>query len=409
MGGTKLMSVIKPTETISYINDKQKFGINIDWDKVRKEFNKLKIPKDTYSPLKADFSKFGYVIDLSDRSRGKTTNKLLLGLVLFKMYGIVLHYIRQNKNFTTPKMIKDLYLTVKDYGYIEKIFGGSYNDIVYYGKRWSLVKRDKDGTIIDTCTEFCTICIGLDEGDALKSSYNAPRGDMIFHDEFITDHYMYNDFIRFCDICKTIIRDRLSPVIFMSANTIEKNSQWFDELCIRKEIDRMGMGDVEYITSDLGTHVYLEILSENVSAARNAVNVRFFGFQNPKLSSVTGRGTWATETYPHIPDGKQEVLQNKVFIKMSEKYVKLKLVDDESIGVIVLVTPATQVYSDSIIMTVEDIKNKNEIYGTGRKTFLEAYWKLYCMNKFYYSRNSEGSFVKAYIELTMSKNREEYR
>ena len=398
------MSIWKPTEKITYINDDIKLGIEIDWNKVRKEYKKLNIPKDTHYPLKADLSKTGYVIDLSDRSRGKTTNKLIVGLLLFKMYGIELQYIRQKKADCALKMIRDLYETVKQFHYIEKIFDNAYNDITYYGKRWNLVYRNTDtGEVEDFCEDYCTICHGLDESDSLKSTFNAPKGDMIFHDEFITSMYGYNDFVRFSDMCKTIIRDRLSPVIFMSANTIDKNSPWFDELCIRKEVDTMDMGEDKYIESELGTHLYVEILAENISETRFNVNKRFWGFPNPKLSSITGRGVWATESYPHIPeyekDKQPEIIQNNLFISMSGKYIKLKLVHDEERGVVVFVTPATRTYDDSIILTVDEIKNEHMLFAFGKGTIVDIYWKLYAMNKFYYSRNSEGAFLKSYIDL----------
>lgn len=394
------MSVWKPTEKITYINDDVKLGIAIDWDKVKKEYRKLGIPKDTHYPLRADVKKCGYIIDLSDRSRGKTTNKLIVGLLLFKMYGIELQYIRQKKADCALKLMRDLYETVKQFNYVEKIFDGQYNDLIYYGKRWNLVLRDENsGEIKDTCEQHCTICHGLDESDSLKSAFNAPRGDMIFHDEFITSMYGYNDFVRFSDICKTIIRDRLSPVIFMSANTIDKNTPWFDELCIRKEIEPMEMGEDKYIESELGTHIFVEILAENISAERFNVNKRFWGFPNPKLSSITGRGVWATESYPHIPDNSEtaEVIQNNLFIKMSGKYVKLKLVNDVDRGIIVHVTPATRIYDDSNILTTDDIENKRMYFGFAKGTFADIYWKLYQQNKFYYARNSEGAFIKAYI------------
>lgn len=424
------MSVWKPTEKIKYIDKKwldkqgiklspeeleeleqnpQKLGIQIDWELVKKEYNKLGIPKGTYSPLKADVTKVGYVIDLSDRSRGKTTNKLILALILFKLYGIILHYVRQRKSECERKMIADLYKTVLDYNYIEKIFGKPYNSIFFYGKRWYLCKIDETGEIKDKCEDNCTICIGLDESDSLKSTYNAPRGDMIFHDEFITSVYGYNDFIRFCDICKTIIRDRMSPVIYMSANTINKESPWFAEMGLEKTIQPMGMGNYEYVCTEEETHIYIEILEENASGIRDSVNKRFWGFKNDKLISITGKGTWATESYPHIPiyredeDVKPKIIQNIVFISMNSKYVKMQLVKDEKRGLCVFVQPATKVYDDSLILTFEEIKSKREVFALGLDTFVKAYWKLYEQNKFYYARNSEGAFVKAYISYCRTK------
>ena len=61
-------------------NDKKK-GIKYDFSLIRKEFKKLKIPKDVYNPLTIplEWSKFNVL--LSPRSKGKTTNILLLGLI----------------------------------------------------------------------------------------------------------------------------------------------------------------------------------------------------------------------------------------------------------------------------------------------------------------------------------------
>jgi hypothetical protein len=401
------MSTYKPTEKINYIDNKIENGIKIDWNKVRKEFKKLNIPSYTHNPLKCDIENCGYIIDISDRSRGKTTNKLIIGLILYKLYGITLQYIRCRSSSLRGNEKLDLYKTVTENGYIEKIFGKEYNGIINKSRRWYLCKFDETGEIIEQNTESNTVCIGLDESDLLKSTYNAPRGDMIFFDEFIETHYGLTDFVRFADIVKTIVRDRVSSVIFMSSNNINLNSPWFDEFCIRNEIEHMKQGDSKYIVSELGTHIYLEILGEDTSDRRIKSNRRFFGFRNPKLISITGRGEWATETFPHIPtygdeDTPPEILQNNVFIKLSGKYVKLKLVNDSKIGVCVFVTPATKIYGDSIILTSDEITNKNEIYGIGTGTIFDIYWKLYMSNLFFFSRNSEGAFVKSYLSYAHS-------
>lgn len=396
-----------PTQKIEYINGMQKLGIKIDWKLVRKEYKKLHCPASTHNPLLADFEKCGYVIDLSDRSRGKTTNKLLVGLILFKLYGINLQYIRQSAEDCELKNIRKLYETVQDYQYISKIFDDYFNDIRYIGKRWYLLKRDENG-IQYQCEEDCTFCCGIDFGMKIKSSYNAPRGDMIFFDEFISNHYGANDFSNFNDLCKTIIRERQSPVIFLSANTINKNSPWFDEFIIRKDIETMKQGETKIINT-YDTHIYLEILPEDISEERKAVNKRFWGFPNPKLASITGKGAWATDHYQKIPlyrnddDVQPQTLINCVFIRMSGKYVKLKLVNDVKLGLCVFVTPATKVYDDSIILTADDIQGRKELFGFGKGTFVEKIWKLYDQNKFYYSTNTEGDFVRSYITYFKTK------
>lgn len=399
---------------VKYINNDPNLGIEIDWDIVKKEFRKLKVPKEFPDLFyNVDFSKIGYYIGLSDRSRAKTTNLLLYGLILYKLYGIQLQYLRQTKNMVEPKMIRNLYSTVREHGYIAKIFDNEYTDIFYLGKRWYLCCYDENGEIIRKSSEHVTMCIGLDENEELKSVYNAPRGDIIFLDEFISSFYGYNDFVRFADICKTIIRDRISPQIFLMANTIDINSPWFDEMGIRQYVEAMVQGDSKYIETDYGTHIFLAILEKNISEQRFKVNRKFFGFKNPKLASITGKGGWAVESYPHIgkqKDGEYKILQDCVYIKFAEKFVKLKLVQDTNRGLCVWVHPATPPKrDDSIILTCEEITEPNQIFGVAKDTNLyKIYFGLYKQNKFFYSRNSEGAFVHSYLSYYQTMRREKY-
>lgn len=396
-------------QNITYIDGDASKGILYNWDKIRKEYKKLKCPKNVYNPLKADFDKFGYIISMSDRSQGKTTNPLLLGMIMHEMYGTIIHYVRDTPDMITPKNLKDLFATVLDYGYIQKITKDRWNSVYYYGKRWFYCNTDENGKITEKSPEHFMFCCSLSDSDALKSSYNCPRGDLIIFDEFIQlSGYGYNDFISFTDICKTIIRDRLSPIIFMLSNTIDLTSPWFDELCIRDIANVMAQGETRQIETVEGTHIYFEILPANISEQRQSVNNRFFGFPNPKLAAITGRGTWATESYPHIKPNKEDtatILYNKLFVRQSGKLLKLQLVKNHT-GLAVYVRPATRTYKDSYILTAGDITESNEIYGFGaRGTLLDVYWKLYKANKFYYASNLDGALFRAYVNAVISANK----
>lgn len=400
-----------PTQKIKYIGNDMKKGIKIDWTLVRREFSRLKCPKEYHNPLEPDFDKFGYIIDMSDRSRGKTTNKLLVGLILYKLYGIKLHYLSRQASDCEPKQIKDLYDTVTGCGYIEKIFGDGWNGITYYGKRWTLQKLDDDGNVKESDSDWCTICFGCDEADSLKSRYNCPRGDMIFYDEFIRSTYGYNDFLWFTDICKTIIRDRISPVVFMSANTINRQSVWFDEFAIRKQIENLPMGDHIELATDLGTHIYLEILAPDTSEQRQKVNRRFFGFNNPRLNAINGRGDWATETFQHIPKNKTDEengdtcteREGRLFLQHQGTLLRLRIVQHTRYGLCVFVTPATKLHPDSIVYTAGDIIDRRYIFGTGKGTGLELPWILYKQNKFWYSSNAIGCVVQSFALAVQQK------
>lgn len=398
--------MVKPAKVTYYHNNKA-LGIKIDWIRVRKEYDKLGIPAEYHDPLKPDFSRIGYSIDLSDRSRGKTTNKLLVGLILWQMYGIHLHYIRTNSRQCEPRNVRQLYDTVLSCGYIDKITGGKYNSISYKGKRWRLQLLDEEGEVLETCPDHCCICFGIDEAPELKSIYNDPLGDLIFFDEFITTSYGYDDFINFTDLCKTIIRDRQSPVIMMSANTINRQSPWFDELGIRELMQQLQPGKPATVSTDLGTHLYIEILSPDISEKRQAVNRRFWGFDNPRLNALTGRGDWATEVYQHIPKrddaNPERVLLGMVYIQHKSTLSRLQLVKHPTLGIAVFVTPAKRTYDDSIIFTGDELYDDRYVWGFGKGTPVEMIWDLYARGRFWYATNGEGQIVKSYVSYIASR------
>lgn len=68
---------------IKYIDGKKENGIQYDWKFLQKEFQKLGTPKDIATPFTIPkFYENGWNIMLSERSIGKTTNWLLLGLIM---------------------------------------------------------------------------------------------------------------------------------------------------------------------------------------------------------------------------------------------------------------------------------------------------------------------------------------
>lgn len=396
---------MKP-QKIKYIDNDPALGIVIDWKMIHKALLSTGKCRNYPDPLRADPAQVGYILDMSDRSRGKTTQKLVLGLLLYIAYGIDLQLIRQAKRMTEPKMIRNMYDTLIELHLIEEITEGRWNSIFYRGKRWYLCLLGDDGQIIEADDHHCTICFGLDESDDLKSTYNAPRGDMIYYDEFISRDYGYDDFIRFTDICRTIIRDRKSPIIYMSANTIDKNSPWFDELGIRSEIETMHMGDTKVLATDLGTHIYIEILGASNSRKRIDVNRRFFGFNNPRLNALTGRGEWATDTYPHIPSydkNPPEIIKGNVYLQYQGQDIRLQLVRDPRLGLAVFASPG-RVHDDSIIITADDPSSPRHVFGLCHGTRLQLWWDLYQQNRWCFASNGLGATVRSYVGYVRSRH-----
>lgn len=155
----------------------------------------------------------------------------------------------------------------------------------------------------------------------------------------------------------------------------------------------------------------MELLEPDQSEQAQSFIKRFFGFPNPKLSAITGRGSWATDHFQHIPDWPEEeqenvhVLLRRLYVKQSGKLLRLQLVRDPY-GLNVYVLPATRTYKDSVILTHGDITDRREQFGYGPKSpLLDLIWRLYKGNRFFYLTNSEGALLQTYIRMTNQKIR----
>ena len=393
-----------------YINDDINKGINYDWKQLRRDFAALGVPDYVYTPMNCPFEKSHIFVNMSDRSVGKTTNWLLLGLCMWKRYGTILHYIRSREDMITPKALKDLFATILDYHYIEKITDGKYNGVFYRARRWYFAKvvNEEIAEISETHFMFCA---SIDKSENLKSSYNAPKGDFILFDEFIGKYYPPDEFVYFCDLVKTIIRDRISPIIIYSANTIDKNSPYFNELEVYDEIQILAQGENRLLTSSGGTNVFVEIVGQNVERQkrRSLVNKLFFGFRNPRLAAITG-ADWAMKYYPHIPPQektihreieKAEYLAQNIYIIYNTKIARLDVVDNEKRGLCIYCHWGTikEFYDDSYIFTAGEIIDTRYHFKFGDLSapLPKFIWGLYKQNKFFYSKNDVGAFIESYI------------
>lgn len=383
---------------MEYIDDIKEKGLLYDFTKICKEYNKLKCPKDFYAPTHNPFDICKWFIDLSDRSTGKTTGWILFGMIMNQMYGTVIQYIRQKSDFIAPKITIHLFDTIKSCNYIEKITKGKWNDVVYKSRAWYFASRDENGEIVDRAESNFMYMLSVDKSEDIKSGYNSPFGDLILFDEFIGKYYTQNEFVYFCDIVKTILRDRLSPIIVMLANTINKESEYFNELEIREKVQGMRIGDSEIITTDKGTKIFVELLGiiNKRKEKRDVVNRKFFGFKNPALAAITGYD-WSVSNYQHIPKGDAKIIIPNFYIFHNDKYVRLDIVTNKELGICVYCHWSTKTYDDSIIFTISGITDARHVHKLGFNNFHKKLWKLYKENKFFYATNDVGSFIENYL------------
>lgn len=394
---------------IKYINNKEVLGIDYDWNLIRKEYNKLGVPSDYYDiPWKAIQEGNKYIMSLSERSTGKTTNLgLLVGLVMHKLYGTLTIYIRPTEDELSASHANKLVEVIKTYNegqYIKILTEGEYNSIYYHWRQFYYCFVDETGEIIRKSNKPIIQLLSIQRSQDYKSTLNVPLGDWVVLDEFIGKYYRPDEAIHFLDLLKTIIRDRLSPIVCLLANTINLNSPYFEEFEISREIRKMNKGDKRTLITDRGTKIYVEIINlVRKDSTHSLFNSMFFGFKNPKIASITGGDVWAFECVPHIPrvEGKHILIPN-LYLENNLELLKIELVVAPDTKPHLEIHRATKTYNDSIILTLGELKDPRYYWGLGTKSINAFITKYLTQRQIYYSSNEVGSIFKDYINRYIS-------
>ena len=384
---------------IEYINNRLENGIKYDWKHIFKRYRQLNVPK--------EFNILGYIdlrarwqIMMSDRSNGKTTNVLLIGMIMNVDYGTQIQYIRQREQMIAPKNSKDIFTTILEFDYVSKITNGKWNSVEYKAKRWYYCNRDIDGNITESANKHFMMMLSIDRQEDYKSSYNAPYGDYIVYDEFIGRYTPINEFVDFNQLLKTILRERLSGIIFLLANNINTEHQYFDELEIMETCRLLTRGDKQLIESARGTKANVVLFESRVQQKkeRTEVNRLYFGWKNPLLTSITGERDWAIDDYQHEPQGLHNVkiLASNFYIQHNNILIRLEVRTSDEIPIYIHCYKAQEVHEDSVIFTLKDIVDSRYIYGIGYTKTHKWIYNLYKKNLFYYRTNIVGTLVTDY-------------
>lgn len=371
--------------------------IIININKCIKTAKKLKLfPDGVYTPQRVDAVWNAFI---SDRSSGKTTAWLIVGLIAYVEDGTITHYVRSKEQMIRESNINKIYSVIESCGYISKITNDKYNSIEYRRtvRGFYLVCKDSEGNTIASDTNCCCKVLSIDNNDNYKSSYQCDKADFVIFDEFINAYYKSGEFVVFCDLLSTLFRKRLTGYIIMLANTINRRSEYFDELGCRDFIETAEQGDK--ITYELnGTTVHVEIVGTKLDDKRKLFNSRYFNFSNLRLNSITGAG-WSIDNVPHITKKADSILVKNVFVHYQTNYVQLYVVKVNGYGLCVhAVKSNAPKKKDCIIYSVsDDFSDKKYVYSKGNDRFSKWLWGyMYDSKKWFFATNSVGSIVKAY-------------
>ena len=373
--------------------------IQYDFKKIRKEYSKLGVPQGLFDPCDTPLDAAKYFVICTERSSGKTTNTLLLGLICYKLYGSPVQYIRQREDMLAPKNAKALCDVIISAGYVPKLTDGKYNTMVYKARRWYYAKEE-NGEITETATEHCIQCLCLQNNDIYKSSYNAPNGDFILFDEFCAKRHLPDEFFLFCDLLSTIIRSRQNPIIWMLGNTLDRYEYYFDELEIADFMKYIQIGEHMEVKTAKGTPIYIEVFAPDKREKKNLINKLFFGFRNSRLNAITGED-WLIVPYQHIDTedkDEREIIDRRHFIQYEEEYLCLEVVNSEKHGLHVIVHRATNIdFEDATIYTCDTMHDIRYRYRFGFGKVDRMIWTLYDRNKFFYATNACAALVSKFI------------
>lgn len=369
----------------------------ININKCIKTAKKLKLfPDGVYTPQRVDAVWNAFI---SDRSSGKTTAWLIVGLIAYVEDGTITHYVRSKEQMIRESNINKIYSVIESCGYISKITNDKYNGIEYRRnvRGFYLVCKDSEGNTIASDTNCCCKVLSIDNNDNYKSSYQCDKADFVIFDEFINAYYKSGEFVVFCDLLSTLFRKRLTGYIIMLANTINRRSEYFDELGCRDFIETAEQGDK--ITYELnGTTVHVEIVGTKLDDKRKLFNSRYFNFSNLRLNSITGAG-WSIDNVPHITKKADSILVKNVFVHYQTNYVQLYVVKVNEYGLCIhAVKSNAPKKKDCIIYSVsDDFSDKKYIYSKGNDRFSKWLWGyMYDSKKWFFATNSVGSIIKAY-------------
>ena len=336
-------------------------------EKIRKLYKELKCPRVYWSPNLEQLFSNDYYMSLSIRQdNGKTTNALLTGLCCHKIHGTHILYLRCDKAQTTFSKVATLFDVVRDCGYIALIYS-EYNDIIYkkFDKAFYLVFRNDDNEIVTQSEEPICRVVCLEDWQDYKSGFNDVKANFCIFDEFM-DSRRFTGFLmtELANCISTFGRGREDFHVLMLANNTNKFSHWFDDFCIRDTILYLDYGRHANITSELGTTIYIEMLSLTAKRLSQIENkqIRFFGFNTPKMAQFTGVATWQGFNYRQLDF---EPLSNDLiaFIKHRNLFIAVNLVTGDGVAPHLFMTKFNEPRKDDIIVyTQEPIKLNERLF-----------------------------------------------
>lgn len=270
-----------------------------------------------YDRTAIDQTGASYRLIIGQRSNGKTYSVLKTIIEQYFAEGKRSAYIRRYQEEITPKNIQLLFSQDSLIRLIISLSNGEYNGTFYRANCFYLAFYDEEGKIQKKDTiPFC-ITRAVNTWETTKGQ-DAGELHLICYDEFMTrSGYLNDEFVKFCNLLSSLIRDRKDCVIYMLANSVNKYCPYFEEMGLQ-DVDKMEQGEIRvysYEKSDL--KVAVEYCSA-VEATKKTAS-KYFAFENAQLQMITS-GAWEIKMYcrPPYPIHEEDIFK-KFYIKFADQ------------------------------------------------------------------------------------------
>lgn len=337
-----------------------------------------------------------YRVAFGKRSKGKTYAILEKAIENYVLDGSALAYIRRYNEDFRGKRAMELWNGILRDDLIRKYTSGEWTDVHYFSGRWYLCRYDEKGSRIDAPQPIVYGFSLTQEEHEKGADYN--RCKIICLDEFISrTMYLENEFVRFENLCSTIIRGRDDVIIYMFGNTINRYCPYFEEMGL-KHVRQQAVGTIdlyEYGNSGLTVAVeYYESGNETEKANK------YFAFDNPKLRMITD-GNWEIALYPHLPIAYEpDDVVYRIYLQFAGDTLQGEVIYKEE-SYFLFFHPWTREITDddAIVYSTEHSAKPNYRRRITRpRTEIERkIAEFFIRDKVFYATNEVGEIVRNYL------------
>lgn len=356
----------------------------------------------TLDRIKRENAHYNWLI--GQRSNGKTFACFKEMVENYTHHGKKSALLRRWREDFRGKRGQHMFDGIVNAGVVKKATSGEWTHIEYYASQWYLARWDDElKKMIKAPEPFC-YAFSLSEMEHDKSTSYDDVSLIVFDEAISRQGYLNDEFVIFCNVLSTIIRQRSgeSCKIYLLGNTVNKYCPYFREMGL-EDVDKMEVGELRvYTYGDSGLRVAVQF-TDSLTKQGKPSDV-FFAFNNPKLQMITGQGqVWELEIYPHCP---YKYFRNDIiysyFIDFNNELLQADIVahGDDVFTYIHRKTGKIKYPEEDLVFSLADSPRLNH-----RKYINQPFDKLgkkiyyfYQIYKVFYQDNDVGELIRNYMQ-----------